>query len=125
MTKLNARFVGIELYFENLEEGKVFYGKTLGFPVLDEAPGHYARFDTQPVFICLERKGSEPYPSRDKAVVFLEVPNLPQAVDSIGRERVVEMMPEAEGNRRPWAVVHDPEGYNIVLLEAVKTVASA
>jgi predicted enzyme related to lactoylglutathione lyase len=122
---LNAHFVGIELYFDNLEEGKRFYGYTLGFPLLDEAPGHYARYDTHPSFICLERKGSEPYPSRDKAVIFLEVPNLLDAVDSIGRHRIIEMKPQGEGKRRPWAVFHDPEGYNIVLLEAAKDSAAA
>jgi predicted enzyme related to lactoylglutathione lyase len=123
--KLNARFIGIELYFDDLEKGKRFYGETLGFPIRDEEPGHYARYDTQPAFVCLERKGSEPYPSRDKAVLFLEVPDLLQAVDSIGRHLVLEMKPAGEGNRRPWAVLHDPEGYNVVLLQAAKDSASA
>jgi hypothetical protein len=28
--KLNARFIGVELYFDHLDEGKRFYGETLG-----------------------------------------------------------------------------------------------
>lgn len=91
MHTLNARFIGMELYFDDLEVSKRFYSDTLHFPVLDEEPGHYTRFDTKPAFICLERKGSEPYPSRDKAVVFLEVSNLLEAVDAVGRHRIVEM----------------------------------
>jgi hypothetical protein len=70
------------------------------------------------VFLCLERKGAESYPSRDKAVVFLEVPNLADAVRCIGEEKILEMKPHGEGHRRAWAVLHDPEGYNVVLLEA-------
>jgi catechol-2,3-dioxygenase len=64
--KLSARFIGIELYFEDLEQGKRFYGETLGFRILDQQQGHYARYDTRPTFVCLERKGFESYPSRAK-----------------------------------------------------------
>ena len=90
----------------------------LGFDLLDEEAGHYTRFDSGPAFVCLERKGSEPYPSRDKAVIFLEVPDLTAAVASVGREKIVAMKAEGEGRRQPWAVVHDPEGYNVVIVEA-------
>jgi len=92
---LNARFIGIELHFDDLQKGKRFYGETLGFRVRDGVPGRYARYDTEPAFVCLERKGSEPYPSRDKAVLFLEVPDLLQAVESIGRHLVLEMFRES------------------------------
>jgi predicted enzyme related to lactoylglutathione lyase len=116
--KLNARLIGIELYFDDLETGKRFYSETLGFRVRDEHQGRYARYDTQPAFVCLERKGSESYPSRDKAVIFLEVPDVVAAVDAIGRSHVVEMHAGGAGNRRPWAALHDPEGHNIVLVQA-------
>jgi predicted enzyme related to lactoylglutathione lyase len=115
--KLNVRFIGVELYFEDLKKGMRFYGERFGFRILDEESGHYARYDTLPAFICLERKGSETYPSLDNAVLFLEVPNLLEAVESIGRDLILEMKPAGEGKRRPWAALHDPEGYNIVLLE--------
>lgn len=118
--KLNARLIGIELYFDDLESGKRFYGDTLGFRVLDEQRGHYARYDTEPAFVCLERKGSESYPSRDKAVVFLEVPDVVAAVDAIGRSHVVELHEGGEGSRRPWAALHDPEGHNIVLVQVAQ-----
>jgi predicted enzyme related to lactoylglutathione lyase len=116
---LDARLLGIELYFDDLRQGKQFYGNTLGLNLLDEQEGHHARFDAGERFVCLERKGSEPYPSRDKAVVFLEVANLRDAVRHIGEEKIVQMKLDGEGRRRPWAVLHDPEGYNIVLLEAL------
>lgn len=69
-------------------------------------------------FVCLERKGSESYPSRDKAVIFLEVPSLAQALRCIGEEKPVAVHQGGEDSRQPWAALHDPEGYNIVLLEA-------
>lgn len=115
--KLKARFIEVELYFDHLEEGKHFYCETLGFAIHDEAPGRFARLATEPAFICLERKGLESYPSRDKAVIFLQVPNLAEAVNAIGKERILEIKPQGESSRRPWAVLHDPEGYNIVLVE--------
>jgi catechol 2,3-dioxygenase-like lactoylglutathione lyase family enzyme len=115
---LKARLAGIELYFENLDEARRFYSETLGLDVLDEEPGRYARLNTGPAFVCLERKGSEPYPSRDKAVIFLEVPNLQRAVNHIGRDKIVEMKAAGEGLQPPWAVLHDPEGHNIVIVEA-------
>lgn len=115
---LNARLVGIELYFDDLQHAKQFYGNVLGFEPLDEEEGHYARFNAGECFVCLERKGSEPYPSRDKAVVFLEVSNLADAIRCVGEERVIAAKPLGEGRRRPWAVLHDPEGYNVVLVEA-------
>jgi predicted enzyme related to lactoylglutathione lyase len=116
--KLDARLIGVELYFDDLQQGKRFYGESLALDLLDEEAGHHARFNAGQAFICLERKGSESYPSRDKAVVFFEVPNLADAVRCIGEERILEMKPRGEGRGRPWAVLHDPEGYNIVLLEA-------
>jgi predicted enzyme related to lactoylglutathione lyase len=116
--KLNARFIGVELYFDDLQQGKQFYGNVLGLTLLDEEEGHYARFDARKSFVCLERKGTESYPSRDKAVVFLEVSNLADAIRYIGEERIVATEPLGVGRRRPWAALHDPEGYNIVLLEA-------
>jgi predicted enzyme related to lactoylglutathione lyase len=116
--KLNARLVGVELYFDDLQMGKQFYGEMLHLDLLDEVGGHHARFNGGPAFLCLERKGSETYPSRDKAVVFLEVANLAAAVECVGKERIIEMKPQGESSRRPWAAMHDPEGYNVVLVEA-------
>ena len=111
MKDISARFVGVELYFEDLERAKKFYRGTLGLNVSDEEPGHHAKFDTGAGFICLEQKGSEPYPSTDKAVLFFEVPDLQAAIAAIGEDQLVR----SEGQ---WAVLHDPEGHNILLLQA-------
>jgi predicted enzyme related to lactoylglutathione lyase len=116
--KPKMRLIGIELYFDDLQQGKQFYSNVLGLNLLDEEEGHHARFDAGKSFVCLERKGSESYPSRDKAVIFLEVSNLADAVHCIGEEKIVATKPLGEGRRRPWAALHDPEGYNIVLVEA-------
>ena len=118
--KLNARLVGIELYTDDLNRGRRFYADTLGLDLSEERAGRYAKFDGGPAFVCLERKGSEPYPSADKAVIFLEVPDLSDAVNAIGKERFVDVHPTSEGSARAWAVLHDPEGYNVVLVEAPK-----
>ena len=75
MSDISARLVGVELYFEDLEGARKFYLDTLGLPISDE-PGHHAKFGTDAAFVCLETKGSESYPSRDKAVLFFEVHDL-------------------------------------------------
>lgn len=116
--KLDARLLGVELYFDDLQKGRSFYQDTLGLDLMDETAGHYARFNAGQAFLCVERKGSESYPSRDKAVIFLEVPDLAAAVEHIGRERIVELHLQGESDRQPWAVLHDPEGYNVLLLQA-------
>ncbi len=123
--KLNARLIGVELYFDDLQLGKQFYSDMLGLELLDEEEGHHARFDAGGSFVCLERKGAESYPSRDKAVVFLEVSNLADAIGNIGEEKVIATKPLGEGHRRPWAALHDPEGYNIVLVEALRYPSAA
>ena len=61
-------------------------------------------------FICLERKGAESYPSKDKAVLFFEVPSLKSSMAAIGQEKIVHSEPT-------WAVLHDPEGHNVLLLQ--------
>jgi predicted enzyme related to lactoylglutathione lyase len=104
------RFAGVELYFEDLESAREFYQAILGLQIVDEAPGRYAKLDGGPAFVCLERKGLEKYPSRDKAVLFFEIPNLEAVVSSIGSERIVH-------RSAGWAVLHDPEGHNILLIE--------
>ncbi len=80
----------------------------------DERKGRFAQFGAGAAFLCLEGKGSESYPSRDKAVVFFEVDDLAAAIERLGRERFVGI--EEKGPRR-WAVLHDPEGHNVMLLE--------
>jgi len=110
MKKIQARFVGVELYFENLDQAKEFYAETLGLEISDEQAGHHAKFDSDAGFICLERKGSEFYPSKDKAVFFFEVPELKTAIAAIGQEKLMH----AEAT---WAVLHDPEGHNVLLLQ--------
>jgi hypothetical protein len=78
--------------------------------ISDEDASRYARFKTGAGFVCLERKDSESYPSQDKAVLFFEVPDLQAAVSAIGEQRFV-------GRQAKWAVLHDPEGHNVLLLQ--------
>jgi predicted enzyme related to lactoylglutathione lyase len=113
MGRIHARFVGIELYFDDLKKAKKFYIETMGLDVSDEQVGHHAKFDSGAGFVCLERKGAESYPSKDKAVLFFEVPDLRSAVEAIGQDRLVH-------SEHTWAVLHDPEGHNILLLQRSK-----
>jgi predicted enzyme related to lactoylglutathione lyase len=108
------RLAGVELYFDDLNRAGRFYRDTLGLEVTELNSGHHLKFGGATGFICLERRGSESYPSRDKAVLFFEVTDLEAAVKRIGRERFVQV--EAEG-RGGWAVLHDPEGHNVILLD--------
>lgn len=110
MNSISARLAGVELYFEDLEGAKRFYIETLGLALVEEQPGHHARFESGAGFICLERKGAESYPSKDKAVLFFLVSDLAAALRAIGKDRILQ----SEAN---WAVMHDPEGHNILLLQ--------
>jgi predicted enzyme related to lactoylglutathione lyase len=110
MSVEGLNLAGVELYFEDLDKARSFYRDVLDLKIADEDEGHYIKFETQAGFVCLERKGSESYPSRDKAVLFFEAGNLQAAVERIGREHVLQ---EGSG----WAVLHDPEGHNILLLQ--------
>jgi predicted enzyme related to lactoylglutathione lyase len=105
-----ARFVGVELYFNDLKRARHFYTDVLGLKISDEDDTRYAKFDAGAAFVCLERKGSESYLSEDKAVLFFEVPDLKAAVSALGEERFVQ-------RESTWAVLHDPEGHNILLLQ--------
>jgi predicted enzyme related to lactoylglutathione lyase len=111
------QLAGVELYFADLQAGIRFYRDLIGLEVAEQEPGHYAKFDTGGGFLCVERKGSETYPSTDKAVVFLRVADLAATIARIGREHIVQSGP-GEGTRPTWAVLHDPEGYNVLLLQA-------
>jgi predicted enzyme related to lactoylglutathione lyase len=117
MSSINARLVGVELYFDDLVAAKNFYEETLGLDIFGEQPGHHAQFNVGQAFLCLEERGVEDYPSRDKAVIFLEVPNVQAAVEAIGRERFVHVDRGDESTQSPWAILHDTEGHNVLLLE--------
>ncbi len=110
MRENRLQFIGVELYFEDLDAAKKFYVDTMGLKICDEQIGHYAKFDSGAGFICLERKGSESYPSQDKAVLFFEVSDLNSALAQIGKDRLVQ-------SGATWAVLHDPEGHNMLLLQ--------
>src|SRR2546426_12682659 len=105
MNGIQAQFVGVELYFDDLEGAKEFYVGTLGLEISDEQVGHHAKFDSGAGFVCLERKGSEPYPSKDKAVLFLEVPDFRTAIAAIGQDRLVQ-------SESRWAGSHEPGGHS-------------
>ena len=96
-----------------MDKAKKFYEETLGLKVSEEQIGHHARFDSNAGFICRERKGVESYPSRDKAVLFFEVRDLNAAVARIGEDKFVQC-------EAGWAVLHDPEGHNVLLLQSRK-----
>src|SRR5260370_4491515 len=98
MERIQARFVGVELYFDNLERAKKFYVETMGLEVSDEQVGHHAKFDSGAGFVCLERKGAESYPSKDKAVLFFLVPNLGAAIGAIGQDILYQ-------SKDAWAVM--------------------
>lgn len=53
-------------------------------------------------------------------MLFFEVSELEAAVQSLGRERIVRYEPQGGAGRSPWAVLHDTEGHNILLLQAAK-----
>jgi predicted enzyme related to lactoylglutathione lyase len=114
MASSNFHLVGVELYFADLPRAQAFYQQVLGLELAEAQNGHHAKFTTPAGFICLERRGVEDYPSADKAVLFLEVANLSQTIERIGADRVVKR--RCRGSRA-WAVLHDPEGHNILLLE--------
>lgn len=118
MAKSKLRMIGTELYFEDAERAKEFYRNMLGLNLTREVPGHFAQFDAGNAFVCLERKGAENYPSRDRAVLFLEVGNLLATIKSLGSELIVRYEPAGSAGRS--AALHDPEGHNIVLLQASK-----
>ncbi len=116
---MELRFAGVELYFDDLPRARKFYHEVLGLTISDESAGHHAKFEGSGTggFVCVERKGSENYPSKDKAVLFFEVDNLAKAIEKIGDQRFVHQELTRTGSRQPWAVLHDPEGHNILLLE--------
>ena len=111
------QLAGVELYFNDVEKAKRFYCEVIGLTVLDEKSGHYARLDGGPAFVCVERKGSETYPSQDKAALFFHVASLSESIERIGRDRFVQIEAHASNGRSPWAVFHDPEGHNVLLIE--------
>ena len=117
-SKPKLRLTGVELYFENLPRAKKFYREALGLELADESAGHFAQFAAGNSFLCLETKGSENYPSLDKAVLFFEVPDLAATVQSLGPDRILRYEPVAKSGRPSWAVLPDTEGHNILLLEA-------
>ena len=125
MPGINARLIGVELYFDDLSAAKRFYGNVLGLSVSDEQADHHVQFDVGSAFLCLEKKGVEDYPSCDKAVIFLEVQNIEAAIESIGLDRIVRHESVVRHtSQRPWAVVHDPEGHNVLLMEALRSSTS-
>ncbi|HYL75666.1 MAG TPA: VOC family protein [Bryobacteraceae bacterium] len=110
MSSQTLRFAGVELYFDDLDRAKEFYSRILKLELADEQAGHYAKFQSGAGFVCLEKKGSETYPSRDKAVLFFDVDDLPAVIATLDSSRIVRSEPT-------WAVLHDPEGHNILLLQ--------
>ena len=69
-----------------------FTRKNSASKLADHQPGHFAKFDSGTSFVTLEQKGSESYPSKDKAVLFFAVPDLEAAKDALGADRIIESL---------------------------------
>ena len=110
MATIDARYIGTELYFDDLERARDYYAGVLGLKISEEQPGHHAKFNSGNRFICLERKGAESYPSQDKAVLFFAVRDLNGAIAVLGSDAIIQ-------RGETWLVMHDPEGHNVLLLE--------
>lgn len=133
MPDFGPRFAGVELYFDDLQRAKEFYRDLLGLEMEEDDPAHHAKFRLKADpslltdrdaehgkhfgdhFLCLEKKGVEDYPSLDKAVLFFEVADLTGFVAKVGQERIVQTGPQSGPPR--WAVLHDPEGHNILIIQ--------
>ena len=109
-----SRLAGVELYFDDLQLAKSFYGDTLGLVLDEDDPTHHAKFALGSLFLCLERKGGENYPSADKAVVFLEVADLRTTLNRLDSKHVVG---SDFSTPQPWAAVRDPEGHTVMLIQ--------
>jgi predicted enzyme related to lactoylglutathione lyase len=115
MIRADTRLAGVELYFDDLPRAKAFYADVLGLDLVEDMAGHHVKFEAGGTFLCLEKRGVEAYPSADKAVVFFEVADLRQAVEEVGPTHVVRYNPDPAS---AWAVLHDPEGHNVLLVQA-------
>ncbi len=111
----SLRLIGVELYSDDLARASAFYAELLGLPVADRDPERFTQFAPGAAFLCVERKGVEEYPSRDKAVVFLETPDLEQLIERVGEARFARIEWAASP---PWAVLPDPDGHNVLILQA-------
>ncbi len=108
------KLIGVELYSEDLGRARQFYADVLGLPLGEEDPERFAQFAPAGGFLCLERKGVEDYPSGDRAVVFFQTPDLQQLVEKVGEARFARIERDVS---TPWAVLHDPDGHNILIVE--------
>jgi predicted enzyme related to lactoylglutathione lyase len=117
MSTEKPRIVGFEFYFERLPEAKQFYHDVLGLALTEDVPGHHAKFGCTGEFLCLEQKGAESYPSSYKAVVFIDVADLGAMVRNLG-DRILQNGSGTRGEAPTWAVLHDPEDHNVVLMQA-------
>lgn len=131
MPDFNLRFAGVELYFDDLQRAKEFYRDLLGLEIEEDDPEHHVKFRLRPEshlptgtdtekrpgqhFLCLEKRGVEDYPSLDKAVLFFDVADLTGFLAKVGQERIVQFSPRSGPPR--WAILHDPEGHNILILQ--------
>ena len=115
MADFGLHFAGVELYFEDLSRARAFYRDLLGLEIEEDDPSHHVKFRLGERFLCLEKKGVEDYPSLDKAVLFFKVNNLAEFIAKVGPERIVQTGPQPAAPG--WAVLHDPEGHNILLIQ--------
>ena len=114
MPHSKLRFVGFELYFDDLERARRFYTTKLGLGTIEQDPTHHVKLAGGHAFLCLERKGVENYPSPEKAVVFVEVPDLQAVVAKFDSSEIIGRGLKAE---QPWAAIRDPEGHTVLLLQ--------
>ena len=114
MPHSKVRFAGFELYLDDLERARCFYTMKLGLRTIEQDPTHHVKLAGGDAFLCLERKGVESYPSAEKAVVFVEVPDLQATVAKFDSS---EILGRGLKEAQPWIAIRDPEGHTVLLLQ--------
>jgi len=108
----------VELYFDDLEAAKRFYQETSASTFFTSSPGiTYSLKPAGHSYAWRRREWKNTLPAI-KPCIFLEVADVRSAGERLGKEKVVHFDVGNAHGGSPWAVLHDPEGQNVLLLQA-------
>jgi len=117
MTGLFERHAFVALTTRDLARARRFWVDALGFPLLQDEPGHFM-VDAGGVRLCvdtadgdLHREGST------DPVVGLRVPSLEAALAALAKRGVRPEKGPTPSRGGSWALLRDPDGRGVVVTE--------
>jgi predicted enzyme related to lactoylglutathione lyase len=113
------RYAFVMVATRNLASARKFWVEQLGFSITEQGPHRWFEIDAGGLRLRMDlQESNEILPTEPDPVIGLKVRSVEIALSSLAARGITEQAELLSGEMGRYAVIHDPDGRAIVLMEA-------